>query len=188
MKKNQLNRVFLDPRLSAAAVLAAVGIGCSMLGGGADTASNSKSGKGFSAEQVCQLLAHPEFENKSSYNGESCSGSTYFGAKDAPAGNRSAFSYYVLGDKDTVQKINLSMSRRPDGTTFFAAQGNAVTKMISGQPLPKEIEDAITAILPASGGLAGYGDRFTTSAVAGNAKVELVRTNSDQGFTLTFQF
>lgn len=80
------------------------------------------------------------------------------------------------------------MSRRPDGATFFTAQGNAVAKLIAGQPLPKEIEEAITAPLPATGGLAGYGDRFTTNAVAGTAKVELVRTNSDQGFTLTFQF
>ena len=80
------------------------------------------------------------------------------------------------------------MSKRPDGATFFAATGNSVAKMINGQPLPKEIEEAITGPLPATGGLAGYGDRFTTNAVVGNAKVELVCTNSDSGFTLTFQF
>lgn len=80
------------------------------------------------------------------------------------------------------------MSRRPDGVVFFTAEGNAVAKMIYGQSLPKEIEEAITAPLPASGGVAGYGDRFTTNAVVGNANLELIRTNSDNGFTSTFQF
>lgn len=180
-----------DTRLMAAAVVAAVGIGCSMLGGGDNTTSNSKSAKGLSAAAVCQVLAHPEFENKYPYNGEACSGSTYFGAKDTRVGSyesdtRAAFSYSVLGENDKIERITLNMSKRPDGATFFAATGDSVAKMISGQPLPKEIQDAITG--PTFAGATGYGDRATTNGVVGNAKVELVRTNRDNGFTLTFQF
>ena len=178
----------------AAGILTASGIACSIFGGSnSNGVSNDGKKKGPSASSVCQTLAHPTFESTFPYDGKGCSGSTTFGAKDMRAGppdtdRRAAFSYAVIGENDTITKIMLNMSKRPDGGAFFAAEANAVAKMINGQPLPKELDEAIVAPLPASGGLAGYGDAFTTTGQVGNAKVELVKRNSDQGFSLTFQF
>lgn len=175
-------------------ILAALAAGCSIFGGSSSSGSvNDTKKKGLTATAMCQLLGHPEFESKFPYDGKGCSGSTTFGAKDMRPGpsdtdRRASFSYAVIGENDTISRIMLNMSKRPDGSSFFAAEANAVAKMISGQPLPKELDEAISAPLPASGGLAGYGDAFTTTGQVGAAKVELIKRNSDQGFSLTFQF
>jgi hypothetical protein len=178
----------------ATGILASSAIACSMFGGAnSNGSSNAAITKGPTATSVCQILAQPTFESSFPYDGKGCSGSTAFGAKDTRAGsyqpdNRPSFSYAVIGENDKISKIMLNMSRRPDGGAFFATEANMVAKMINGQPLPKELDDAIAAPLPASGGLAGYGDAFTTTGQVGGAKAELVKRNSDQGYSLTFQF
>lgn len=170
--------------------LIGAGPGCNTPGGesarknGADDAKTSKS---IPATQICQTLAHPSFENRSPYNGQSCSGSTFFGAKDTRTGSyeadsRPAFSYAAIGEQDAITSVRLSMSKRADGAEFFAAQGDAVVRLINGQPLPNEIRNAITAPLAASGG-----DLTTTSQIGG-ARVVLTRSSTDSRFGLSFEF
>ena len=166
-------------------LLIAASIGCKMLGVGSNTNTNDgpKTMKGIPAAKICQLLAHPSFESKFPYNGQSCSGSTYFGARDSRTAsyetdNRPSFSYAAIGEQDLVTKVQLSMSKRPDGAEFFAAEGDAVAKLINGQPLPNEIRNAITS--PYVG--------FTATSQVGNAKVELIRSATDSKFDLSFQF
>ena len=166
-------------------LLIAASIGCKMLGGGSNTNSNGgvKTMKGIPAVKICQLLAHPSFESKFPYDGQGCSGSTYFGARDSRTAsyetdNRPSFSYAAIGEQDLITKVQLFMSKRPDGAEFFAAEGDAVAKLINGQPLPNEIRNAITS--------PGIG--FTTTSQVGNAKVELIRSATDSKFDLSFKF
>ena len=166
-------------------LLIAASIGCKMLGGGSNPnfPGGVKTLKGIPAVKICQLLAHPSFESKFPYDGQGCSGSTYFGAKDSRTAsyetdNRPSFSYAAIGEQDLITKVQLFMSKRPDGAEFFAAEGDAVVKLINGQPLPNEIRNAITS--PYSG--------FTTTSQVGNAKVELIRSATDSKFDLSFQF
>ena len=174
----------------AVAVLVGASMGCKMSGDGTtgnSGAGDTKGGKGISATQICQTLAQPSFESRQEYNGSACSGSTYFGASDTRQGpsdtdTRPSYSYSVLGEQDVVNRVNLNMSGRADGAQFFATQADAVAKKINGQPLPKEIETAITAPLSTSGG------DFTTSSKIGDVKVDLVRSSTNSGFKLTFQF
>ena len=164
--------------------------GCNMPGGESarkNGADDAKTAKSIPATQICQTLAHPSFENRSPYNGQSCSGSTFFGARDTRTGpsetdTRPAFSYAAIGEQDAITSVRLSMSKRADGAEFFAAQGDAVAKLINGQPLPNEIRNAITSPLAASGG------DFTTASQIGNAKVKLVRSAADSRFDLSFEF
>lgn len=160
-----------------------------MLGGGTqkNAAGDAKNLKGIPAGPICQMLAHPSFENRSPYNGEACAGSTYFGARDMRTASyetdtRPSFSYAAIGEQDVITKVRLNMTKRPDGAEFFAAEGDAVAKLINGQPLPDEIRTAITAPLSASGG------NFTTTSQVGNAKVELVRSATDNRYSLSFDF
>ena len=95
---------------------------------------------------------------------------------------RPAFSYAAIGEQGVITKVMLTMTKRPDGAQFFLSEGNAVAKMINGQPLPREIEDAIT------GPLSTLGGDFTTTSKIDKAKVELVRSNTDSRFYLTFEF
>jgi len=168
----------------------AASLGCKMLGGGTSQtngAGDTTTAKGIPADKICQLLAHSSFENRSPYNGQGCSGSTYFGARDTRTGSyetdtRPSFSYAAIGDQDLITRVRLAMTKRTDGAEFFAAEGDAVARLINGQPLPNEIRNAITAPLFASGG------DFTTTSKIGNAKVELVRSATDNRFDLTFEY
>jgi hypothetical protein len=160
-------------------------MGCKMLGVGNNTNTNhgAKTMKGIPAAKICQLLAHPSFESKFQYDGQSCSGSTFFGVRDSRTAsyetdNRPSFSYAAIGEQDLITKVHFFMSKRPDGAEFFAAEGDAVTKLINGQPLPNEIRNAITS--------PGIG--FTTTSQVGNAKVELIRSATDSKFDLSFEF
>jgi hypothetical protein len=164
-------------------------MGCKMLGGRSDTNTNAgaTSMKGIPAAKICAVLAHPSFENNSPYNGEGCSGSTYFGARDTRTASyetdtRAAFSYGAIGEQGLITKVILGMTKRPDGGQFFLSEADAVARMINGQPLPKEIENAITGSLPSSGG------DFTTTSKIDNARVKLVRSNTDSRFYLSFEF
>lgn len=170
--------------------LTGASLGCKMFGGESaqkNETGDAKSAKGLPAAQICQTLAHPNFENNSPYNGQSCSGSSYFGARDTRTASyetdtRPSFSYAAIGEQDVITKVRLSMTNRADGAEFFGAEGDAVAKLINGQPLPNEIRNAITSPLFTSGG------DFTTTARIGNATVELVRSATDSKFNLTFQF
>ena len=185
MIKKQKGSVIL-----ALVFLTGASLGCKMLGGGStqtNSADSAKSAKGIPAAQICQLLAHPSFESRFPYDGKGCSGSTYFGVRDTRTASyetdmRPSFSYGAMGEQDLITKVHLFMSKRPDGAEFFATEGDAVAKLINGQPLPNEIRNAITAPLFASGG------DFTTTSQVGNAKVELVRSNTDSRFSLSFEF
>lgn len=166
-------------------VLTAASLGCNMLGGGTqkDSAADTKNSKGIPANTICQALAHPSFENRSPYNGQSCSGSTVFGARDTRTASyepdtRPSFSYVAMGEQDVITKVRLTMTRRPDGAEFFAAEGDAVAKLINGQPLPTEIRNAITAPLA----------NFTTTSRVGNAGVELVLSTTESTYSLSFNF
>ena len=172
----------------AVILLIAASMGCKMLGGGSSTNTNdgAKEMKGIPADKICAVLAHPNFENKSPYDGQGCSGSTYFGARDTRTASyetdtRPAFSYGAIGEQGVITKIHLSMTKRPDGAQFFLAEAQAVAKLINNQPLPKEIEDAINGAPPLSGD-------FTTTAQIGNARVEMVRSSADNRFWLSFEF
>ncbi len=64
-------------------VMSLLMFGCSaLLTKRAGDDKDEKKPKGLPATQICQMLAHPSFENRSEYDGAGCSGSTYFGAKD----------------------------------------------------------------------------------------------------------
>ena len=170
-------------------VLTAASLGCNMLGGGGqkNSAGDTKNSNGIPANAICQMLAHPSFEQRSPYSGQGCSGGTYFGARDTRTASyetdtRPSFSYAAIGEQDVITRVLLSMSKRPDGAEFFAAQGDAVAKLINGQALPDEIRKAITGPLFTTGG------DFTTTSQVGNAKVELVRSATDSRYSLSFVF
>lgn len=183
-------RVTVSGRLIVALlVLTAASLGCNMLGGGTqkNTAADTKNSKGIPANTICQVLAHSSFEQRSPYNGQNCSGGTYFGARDTRTASyetdtRPSFSYLAMGEQDLITKVRLNMTKRPDGAEFFAAEGDAVAKLINGQPLPDEIRKAITAPLFTTGG------DFTTRSQVGNAGVELVRSATDSRYSLSFDF
>lgn len=175
--------------LIAVLILSGFALSCSMFGGAnSNGGSNAgKTKKGVSAISVCQVLAQPTYENKFPYDGKGCSGSTFFGAKDTRAGSyetdsRPSFSYFATGEDETITKVVLNMSKRPDGAAFFLATGNSVAKAINGQPLPKEIEDSI------NGPMSTLGGDVTISSKSGDARVELVRSNIDSKFRLSFEF
>jgi len=95
---------------------------------------------------------------------------------------RPAFSYAAIGEQGVITKVILSMTKRPDGAQLFVTEAEAVARFINNQPLPREIENGINGSLPTSGG------DFTTTSRIDNAKVELVRSNTDSRFYLTFEF
>jgi hypothetical protein len=185
----------MNKRTSHAMILAlflliAASVGCKMLGGGSSQkngGSDTKNAKGLPAAQICQMLAHPSFEKRFPYDGNGCSGSTTFGARDTRTASyetdtRPSFSYAAIGEQNVITKVRLNMTNRADGAEFFAAEGDAVAKLINGQPLPNEIKNAITSPLFTTGG------DFTTTSKVGNAKVELVRSATDSRFSLSFDF
>jgi hypothetical protein len=184
----------MNKRTSHAMILAlflliGASVGCKMVGGGtSNTNSGSKTMKGIPADKICSLLAHPDFENRFPYDGNGCSGSTYFGARDTRTSSsyetdkRPSFSYAAIGEQNVINRVRLNMSNRPDGAEFFAAEGDAVANLINGQPLPNEIRNAITSSLFTTGG------DFTTTSKVGNAEVELVRSATDSRFSLSFDF
>jgi hypothetical protein len=167
--------------------------GCSASGtgdaGDASAAGNMKNAKGVAPAKICQMLADPVFESRFEYNGSSCSGSTHFGTKDtrtmsSATDMRPAFSFLASGDQDAVNRVALSMSKRDDDAArqFFLTEAHAVARMIGDQPLPKDIESAITAPLSTSGG------EFKTASKLGNATVELRRSATDSLMYLSFAF
>lgn len=182
MNKRNTNRSFV----LALFLLIGASLGCKMLGGGSSTSSNdsAKTMKGLPAQTICQVLAHPNFESRFPYDGKGCSGSTSFGAATTSYGTekRPSFSYAAIGERDVITKVRLNMTNRADGAEFFAAEGDAVAKLIDGKPLPDEIRNAIAAPLFASGG------DFTTASKIGEVKVELVRSATDNKFHLSFDF
>ena len=188
MNKRIDDRLFSQGMVLALIVLISASLACKMFGGEtANTNSDAKTTKGIPAAKICPLLAHPSFESNSTYNGAGCSGSTYFGVRDTRTASyetdlRPAFSYGAIGEQGVITKVILSMTKRPDGAQFFLSEADAVARMINGQPLPKEIENAISGSSPTSGG------DFTTTSKIDNAKVELVRSNTDSRFYLTFEF
>ena len=172
--------------LITALILTGFAVSCSMFGGSSSNSGSNgqKTAKGLAATPICQMLAHPDFESKFPYDGKGCSGSTTFGAKDMRTGpsdtdTRASFSYAVIGENDKVEKIMLNMSKRQDGGGLLAAEAAAVAKMIDGQPLPKEIETAL------SEPFSTYTRRDQDWKI-GDVKVNLFRT-SDQT-RLTFNF
>ena len=188
MKKRRDGHVVRSGMVLALTFLIAASLGCKLLGSGtANTNSDANKAKGLPATTICQMLAQPSFESRSEYNGASCSGSTYFGVKDTRTASyetdmRPAFSYAAIGEQGVITKVILTMTKRPDGAQLFMAEAEAVARMIDNQPLPKEIEDGISGSLPTTGG------NFTTTAKVGAANVELVRSNTDSRFYLTFEF
>lgn len=190
MYKKQRGALIPHRLVLALILLVGASLGCKMLGGGTSQKNGTadvQNTKGIPATQICQMLAHPSFENRSEYDGTGCSGSTFFGSKDNRTASyetdmRPSFSYAAIGEQGVINKVILSMSKRPDGAQFFLAEADAVARMINGQPLPKEIDTAITSPL-----LTSSGD-FTTTSQIGNAKVDLVRSSTDSRFSLTFQF
>jgi hypothetical protein len=189
MIKEQKRATVSGRLILALILLAAASLGCKALGGGSETntAGDAKKLKGIPANAICQMLAHSSFEQRSPYNGQNCSGGTYFGARDTRTASyetdtRPSFSYLAMGEQDLITKVRLNMTKRPDGAEFFAAEGDAVAKLINGQPLPDEIRKAITAPLFTSGG------DFTTRSQVGNAGVELVRSATDSRYSLSFDF
>jgi hypothetical protein len=164
-------------------LLIGASLGCKVLGGGtSNTNSGTKTTKGIPADKICALLAHPRFENRFPYDGNGCSGSTTFGAGASGTANGPSFSYAAMGEQNVITKVRLNMTNRADGAEFFAAEGDAVANLINGQPLPNEIKNAITSPLFTTGG------DFTTNSQIGNAKVELVRSATDNRFSLSFDF
>ena len=168
--------------------LTGASLGCRMFGGGSSSNINDsvKTMKGIPADKICTALAHPNFESRFPYDGQGCSGSTYFGVRDTRTASyesdtRPAFSYGAIGEQGVITKIHLSMTKRPDGAQLFLAEAQSVARMINNQPLPKEIEDAINSAPPMSGD-------FTTTSQIGNAKVEMVRSSADNRFRLSFEF
>lgn len=189
MIKEQRRATVWGPLILALILLAAASLGCKTLGGGTqkNTAADTKNSKGIPANTICQVLAHSSFEQRSPYNGQSCSGGTYFGARDMRTASyetdmRPSFSYAAMGEQDLITKVRLNMTKRPDGAEFFAAEGDAVAKLINGQALPDEIRKAIAAPLFTTGG------DFTTTSQVGNARVELVRSATDSRYSLSFDF
>lgn len=178
----------MNKRTSHAMILALLlligaSVGCKMLGSGtSNTNSGTKTTKGIPADTICPLLAHPRFENRFPYDGNGCSGSTTFGAGASGTAPSPSFSYAAIGEQNLITKVRLTMTNRPDGAEFFAAEGDAVAKLINGQPLPNEIKNAIASPLFATGG------DFTTTSTVGNAKVELVRSAAESKFRLSFDF
>ena len=172
--------------LIVALILTGFAISCSMFGG-SNANSNSNAGKatkGLAATAVCQLLAHPDFESKFPYDGKGCSGSTTFGARDmrtrpSETDTRAAFSYAVIGENDKIERIMLSMSNHQGGAGLLAAEATMVAKMIDGQPLPKEIENAVNASYSA------YTSRSQDWKI-GDVKVNLFRTSDST--MLSFEF
>jgi hypothetical protein len=187
MNKRNTNRSFL----LALFLLIGASVGCKMLGGGSNSNTNAgATTRGIPAAKICQVLAQPSFENNSPYNGQSCSGSTHFGARDTRTASyetdtRPSFTYSAIGEQDVVTRVHLFMSKRPDGAEFFASVGDAVAKVINGQPLPDEIRNSIMA---QSVGNSVLGPKSTTTSQIGNAKVELIRSTTDDSFDLTFKF
>ena len=168
--------------------LTGTSLGCRMFGGRSSSSTNdgAQTMKGIPADKICPVLAHPKFEENFPYNGQACSGATYFGAPDTRTASyesdtRPAFSYSALGEQGVITRINLSMTRRQDAAQFFLAEAQLVARVISDQPLPGEIENAINGAPPLSGD-------FTTTSKIGNAKVEMVRSSADNRFLLTFKF
>ena len=190
MSKEKGSGVVSRTLISTVIFLISASLGCTMLGGGTTSKNGSgdpKAMKGIPAERLCQMLAQPTFESRSQYDGAGCSGSTYFGARDTRTASyetdmRPSFSYAAMGEEGVIKKVTLTMSKRPDGGQFFLAQTDAIARAINDQPLPKELESAIT------GPLSTLGGDFTTTSQVGNAKVELVRSTTDSRFYLTFQF
>jgi len=154
-----------------ALILASSVIACKMFGGSnSNGISTDAKKKGPTATAVCQMLAHPDFEDKSPYDGKNCSGNHSFGAG-------ASFSYFVASDNDTIQMIRLIMSGdRPEVVTFFVAEANAVAKMINGEPLPEAIEKQIKYI--------GAASKITREI--GHVNVEFERY--DTSTSLTFEF
>jgi len=188
MNKRKDDRLVSRGAVLALIFLIGASLGCKMLGGGTtNTNKDAESMKGIPADKICQLLANPSFDNNAAYNGASCSGSTYFGVRDTRTASyetdtRPAFSYAAIGEQGVITKVHLSMTKRPDGAQFFLSEAEAVAKMINGQSLPGEIESAIAGSLPTSDG------DFTTTSKIGKAKVELLRSNTDSRFRLSFEF
>lgn len=179
MKSKQTNRFIV------VLILTGFAISCSMFSGSNSNgnAINTKK-KGPSATTVCQVLAHPDFESSFPYDGKGCSGSTYFGAKAGGtpptlSDTRPSFSYAVIGENDKLEKVMLNLSKRQDGEALLAAEANAVAKMISGQPLPKDIETAV------SEPFSTYTRRDQDWKI-GDVKVTLLRTNDLT--SVAFQF
>ena len=184
MEKQASNKANL---VAVLIVLLAANVGCKMLGGSSvkKSGADSTTAKGLPADQICLALAHPSFESNSGYNGEACSGSTSFGARDTRTASyetdlRPSFSYSAIGEGGVITKVNLNMSKRSDGAEFFAAEAETVAKMINGEPLPQELRSAILSPVPMGGS--------TTNVEIGNAKAELIRNAADNTFRLTFQF
>lgn len=177
--------------LLAISLVATLVLGCSMLGSNNNNNNSSSGGagkgKGLTSTKVCALLSDPMFENRSEFNGSSCSGSSHFGAPDTRGGPsdtdmRPSYSFAATGSADAITKVSLSMSRRDDGTArqFFLTQATAVAKMIDDQPLPADFENAIT------GPLSTLDPRFSKTWKIGAATVELTRTAADSTTYLTF--
>ncbi|MGH9883241.1 MAG: hypothetical protein ACRD6N_17535 [Pyrinomonadaceae bacterium] len=192
MIKEQRRATVSGRLIVALFVLTAASLGCNMLGGRTqkNTAADTKNSKGIPANTICQMLAHPSFENRFPYNGEACSGSTYFGARDTRTGSyetdtRPSFSYAAIGEQDLITKVRLNMTKRPDGAEFFAAVGDGVAKLINGKPLPDDIRNTIMTSLVYSPLL---GDKVTTTSQVGNAKVEVTRSATDSTVSLSFDF
>jgi hypothetical protein len=172
----------------AAVVLIGASLGCKMLGGGAGNTngtSDTKAKKGLAPKEICALLDDPLFETRSPYDGSGCSGGTSFGVRDTRTGSyetdtRPHYSLAATGDADEVNRVMLLLTRRDDvaARQMYVTTADTIARMINNQPLPTEIESAIT----------GPPGDFNRTWQIGNAKVELDRTSAENKFYLTFQF
>ena len=192
----QRSRAVSSSAVIAMILLVSIGLGCRMLGGTDRANKDNRSGtekKGLAPAAACALINDPVFEERKKYmqqasgEGYDCSGATHFGLKN-PNGPQSlndprpGYSYYVLGNKDVAENVFLSMSGRNDSAAqnLFVVQANAVAMMINQQPLPSEIESAITGSY--------LGASTTREWTIGAAKVELFRASAGDVMSLKFKF
>ena len=178
-------------------ILAALA-GCGGAVGGtnlnANGAGNLKKTNGFDPAQICGLLKDPVFETRDYKppTASGCRGETYFGTEkssqpDSKSDRRPHFSFQAYGDKqDTVSVVDISMYYRDDvaGRDFFMTEAHTIARMISDQPLPKEIEYALTQ--PLSSYLKSGEAQSFKEFQLGNAKVQMGR--SENGVSLSFTY
>lgn len=133
------------------ALASAVAFSCSAAksaAGGTDESAVKTTVKGIPADQLCRMTEDPVFTERSRRD-DDCDADLYFGAKNTAAyGDKSSpgFNFQSAGKDGMVYHVLLTMSPRTDAQAlqFFATEAGTVSRLIDGQPLPKEIEAAIT--------------------------------------------
>lgn len=116
--------------------------------GGENEAAVKTTVKGIPTDTLCRMTEDPVFTERSRRD-DDCDADLYFGAKNTAAyGDKSSpgFNFQSAGKDGMVYHVLLTMSPRSDAPSlqFFATEAGTVSRLIDGQPLPQEIEAAIT--------------------------------------------